>query len=197
MRSYTLLAPFYDLVAAPAFRRAREASLRPLHGIESGAVFLNGVGTGLDLPWLPTTHRYTALDLTPAMMNRALVRARGFDITWTQGDSESLPFRDGVFDHAVLHLILAVVARPDRALAESARVLKIGGTLLVFDKFLAPHSAAPLRRLLSPLASRIATRTDLVFEPVLDGVPQLRVLSDEPALARGWFRRIRLQKQSS
>lgn len=196
MRSYTLLAPFYDLVAAPAFRGAREVSLKPLHGIAPAAVFLNGVGTGLDLAWLPTTHRYTALDLTRAMMNRALPRARGFDITWTQGDSEALPFRDAVFDHGVLHLILAVVARPDHALSEAARVLKVGGTLLVFDKFLARDSAAPLRRFLSPLASRIATRTDVVFEPLLDGVPGLRVVSDEPALARGWFRRIRLEKQA-
>jgi hypothetical protein len=36
---------------------------------------------------------------------------------------------------------------------------------------------------------------DVVFETVLDGVPQLRVVTDEPALAGGWFRRIRLEKR--
>jgi ubiquinone/menaquinone biosynthesis C-methylase UbiE len=160
-------------------------------------IFLNGVGTGLDLPYLSKKHRYTALDLTPAMMKRAAPRAHGFDITWTQGDSERLPFRDDAFDYAVLHLIIAVVAHPARALAEAARVVRAGGTLLVFDKFLERGAAAPLRRALSPLAGAIATRTDVVFETLLESVPQLRVVSDEPALARGWFRRIRLERVES
>jgi hypothetical protein len=94
----------------------------------------------------------------------------------------------------VLHLIVAVVPHAERALREAARTLKIGGTLLLLDKFLPTGAKAPLRRFVNPIVSRIATRTDVVFEDVLDRVPRLRVVSDEPALARGWFRRIRLQK---
>ncbi len=195
MPAYTVLAPFYDFVAGPAFRRARVASLEYLGDAARQDVLLNGIGTGLDLPYLPKTHRYAALDLTRAMLERALPRGRGFDVAWTQGDSEALPFRDATFDCAVLHLIIAVVSRPLRALEETARVLKPGGTLLVFDKFLAPGATAPLRRLLSPLAARIATNTDVVFETLLQRVPQLRVVTDEPAVARGWFRRIRLEKR--
>lgn len=192
---YRLLAPFYDFIAGPAFSRARVASLQYLREAAPQDVLLNGIGTGLDLAYLPKTHRYAALDLTHAMLERALPRGHGFDITWTQGDSQVLPFRDATFDSAVLHLIVAVVSRPQRALQEAARVVKPGGTLLLFDKFLAPGAKAPLRRLLSPLASRIATNTDVVFESLLADVPQLRVVSDEPALARGWFRRIRLEKR--
>ena len=193
-RSYTLLAPVYDLAAGPVFERARRASLAPLSAFSPRHVLLNGVGTGLDLPHLPASHRYTALDLTRAMIERGLRRAGALDICWIEGDSEALPFSENTFDCAVLHLIIAVVPHPARALREATRVVKNGGTLLLFDKFLAAGSSAPLRRLLNPLVSRIATRTDVVFETLIEDEPRLRMISNEPAGAGGWFRRIVLEK---
>jgi phosphatidylethanolamine/phosphatidyl-N-methylethanolamine N-methyltransferase len=47
------------------------------------------------------------------------------------------------------------------------------------------------------LAAGIATRTDVMFEEVLEKTPGLQVAGDEPALAGGWFRFIRLQKRAS
>lgn len=195
--SYTLLAPFYDLVAGPAFAKAREKSLRLLPRGSPCSVLLSGIGTGLDLPYLPACHRYTGLDVTQAMLKRAMPRATGLNFCWVQGDSQALPFKNACFDHAVLHLILAVVPDAAKALQETARTLKAGGTILIFDKFLRPGAQAPLRRLLSPLAAGIATRTDVVFEKALKKVPGLLLTSDEPALAGGWFRFIRLQKRSA
>ncbi len=192
--SYTLLAPFYDLVVGPAFRAARRRSLAALPRGGSGMVLLNGVGTGLDLPLLPSGYRYVGLDLTRAMLAHCARRAASLDFVPVQGDSLALPFRDASFDHAVLHLILAVVPEAARALAETARVVRPGGNILVFDKFLRPGQRAPLRRLLNPLAARVATRLDVVFEDLLPGVPAVRVLSDEPAAAGGWFRLIRLER---
>ena len=194
-RSYTLLAPLYDTVVGWASRRARAESLQLLQTLPAGDVFLDGVGTGLDLPYLPPRHRYAALDLTRAMLVRALPRTRDLDVAWIQGNSEALPFPDSAFDCAVLHLIVAVVAHPDRALMEAARVVRRGGTLLVLDKFLARGSAAPVRRLLSPLVARIATRTDVELETLLEKTPCLRVIGDTPALAGGWFRRLVLEKK--
>lgn len=193
--SYTLLAPFYDLVAGTAFTAARRASLAVLPRDESGRVLVNGVGSGLDLPFLPHIHSYVGLDLTRAMLTRSLRRAVDMQFAAVQGDSLALPFRDASFDHAVLHLILAVVPDAARALAETARVVRRGGQILIFDKFLGRGQSAPLRRLLNPLAARIATRLDVVFEDILAAVPGLRVISNEPAVAGGWFRRIRLEKR--
>lgn len=95
----------------------------------------------------------------------------------------------------VLHLIVAVVPQPERCLAEAARVLKPGGRILIFDKFLQRGKRAWIRRSLSVISAKFATRLDVVFEDVLDNIPNLKVISDEPALAGGWFRLIELQRE--
>jgi len=192
--SYSLAAPFYDALIERPMREARKRSLQALPTGECRQILISGVGTGLDLPWLPRLHRYTALDFNPAMLARAKLRQHGLEVSFVLGDSMALPFPDAHFDHVVLHLILAVVPNPKHCLSESARVLKPGGTIILFDKFLQPQQPAPLRRLLNILTRRIATRLDVVFEDVLQAAPMLAVMRDEPMLARGWFRGIVLQK---
>jgi len=194
-RSYSLIAPLYDMFVARPLMHARIRSLRALPAIHAGKVLLSGIGTGLDLPLLPKLHRYTALDFNGAMLERAKPRGSDLHVDWVMGDSMALPFSDAHFDHVVLHLILAVVPQPGRCLSEAARVLKHGGTIIVLDKFLRPHQTALLRRALNPLSRRIATRMDVVFEEVLSGVPQLQKVSDMPLLVGGWFRGIVLQKK--
>lgn len=192
-QSYTLIAPFYDAVIARATCSARARSLAALRE-ESGRVLLAGVGTGLDLPHLPARHHYVGLDLTAAMLRLALARTGHVDFAPVQGDAQRLPFADASFDCAVLHLILAVVPEPEACFAEISRVLKPGGQILIFDKFLRRGQSARLRRLINPLVRRVATRLDVVFEDLLAATPGLTLESDEPALASGWFRLIRLRK---
>jgi len=192
--SYTFLAPVYDLIAGPTFRAARRDSLAALPREPRGTVLLNGVGSGLDFQFLPRGHRYIGLDLTRAMLARSVRRATRHESFPVLGNSLALPFRDACFDHAVLHLILAVVPDAGRALAETARVVRPGGSILVFDKFLKPNQRAPLRRLLNPFAERLFTRLDVVLDDVVPRVPGLRVLSDEPAATGGWFRRLLLER---
>jgi phosphatidylethanolamine/phosphatidyl-N-methylethanolamine N-methyltransferase len=192
-QSYSLIAPFYDFVIARPLLKARASSLLRLPD-KPGRVLLSGVGTGLDLPLLPLMHRYTALDFNAAMLSRGRRRAVNLNVEWVLGDSMALPFADAAFDHVVLHLILAVVPYPEKCLTEAARVLKPGGTILIFDKFLRKGQYALLRRALNPLTRRFATRLDVVFEDALKDEPQLQVLNDVPLLANGWFRGIVLQK---
>jgi phosphatidylethanolamine/phosphatidyl-N-methylethanolamine N-methyltransferase len=193
--SYSLIAPIYDLAISGPLRAARIRSLRSLPTDVAEKVLLSGIGTGLDLPLLPQLHHYTALDFNAAMLSRAKPRGAGLQVEWVLGDSMALPFADAQFDHVVLHLIVAVVPQPGQCLSEAARVLKPGGSIIIFDKFLRPNKLALLRRALNPLSRRIATRMDVVFEEVLSAVPQLRLVSDVPMLAGGWFRGIVLQKK--
>ncbi|MBI5006405.1 MAG: class I SAM-dependent methyltransferase [Nitrosomonadales bacterium] len=192
--SYSLIAPLYDLAIERPMREARKASLASLPASEQRHVLISGAGTGLDLPLLPALHRYTALDFNPQMLAHAVPRGKHLEVDFVLGDSMDLPFADAQFDHVVLHLIVAVVPEPQRCLSEAARVLKPGGTIILFDKFLHPGQRAPLRRLFNGLTRRFATRMDVVFEDVLRAAPELAVESDQPVLASGWFRGIVLRK---
>jgi ubiquinone/menaquinone biosynthesis C-methylase UbiE len=197
--SYSLIAPIYDLAISGPLRAARSQSLRSLPIDTAEKVLISGIGTGLDLPLLPKLHHYTGLDFNAAMLSRAKLRGaqlhdEDLQIEWVLGDSMALPFADEQFDHVVLHLIVAVVPQPAQCLGEAARVLKPGGTIILFDKFLRPNKLALLRRALNPLSRRIATRMDVVFEEVLAEVPTLQMVSNVPLLAGGWFRGIVLRK---
>jgi ubiquinone/menaquinone biosynthesis C-methylase UbiE len=194
--SYTLFAPIYDAFVAPFTAGARRDSLLRLREGAHDEVLLVGIGSGLDLPLLPLGPRYTGLDLTPAMLDRARRKAAALklDIRLDVGDARHLPYGDAAFDAVVLHLILAVTPHPERVLVEAARVLRRGGRILILDKFLRPGQKAPLRRLISPLLGLLATRTNIVFEEVLAQARGLELVSDTPALAGGWFRQIELRK---
>jgi len=195
--SYTFLAPIYDTIVSKATAPMRRTSLANLDDINNKDILLCGIGTGLDLPHLPPGARYTGIDLTPAMLTRALQRRRDdLDMTFDTGDVMQLPYDDAVFDHVIMHLILAVVPEPEKALREAARVLKPGGKIYILDKFLRPGQLAPMRRLLNILIQHIATRTDVVFESLLTTTPELSVLHDENCIPGGWFRTIVVQKKA-
>lgn len=193
--SYRLVAPVYDILVRRVTGPARKRSLATLDQADALDVLVSGAGTGLDFPFLPPRHHYVALDFTAAMQAQAAQRKPALNLNWVLGDSMALPFGDARFDRVVLHLILAVVPQPEHCLAEAARVLRPGGRILIFDKFLRRGQRAPLRRAMNTLSSRVATRLDVVFEDLLENVPQLTEVSNEPALVNGWFRLIELRKE--
>ena len=196
-QSYTLLAPIYDAIVSSATAPMRRDSLRALNARAEDRILLAGFGTGLDIPYLPEHADYFAMDLTAAMLMRSRQRLiPPHRIYLHRANVMQMPYADNSFDCVVLHLILAVVSQPHTVLAEASRVLKPGGRILILDKFLRPGQRAPMRRLLNLLIRHIATRTDVVFEDLLPRSPQLQLISDEPCLAGGWFRRIQLQKSN-
>lgn len=197
--SYTLLAPIYDGIVAQATKSFRQLSLNTLAPAStSQKILLAGVGSGLDLPELPPGPAYVGIDLTPAMLRRAQRRnSKDINAALHCGDVHRLPYANESFDTVVMHLILAVVPQPDKALQEAVRVLKPGGHLHIVDKFLRPGELALIRRLLNHVVRHIATRTDVVFEPLHAQQPQLQLLRDQPLDPTGWFRFIRLQKIQS
>ncbi len=197
-QGYTLIAPLYDACVAPFTAGARQQSLALLNREEPVRdVLIVGVGSGLDIPLLPVGPRYVGLDLTPAMLARAERKAQNtlVDIRLELGDAGSLNYSDASFDAVIMHLILAVVPHSEEILAEAARVLRAEGRILVLDKFLRPNQRAPLRRLVSPILGAFATRTDVVLEELLTRTPELELIEDHPAMARGWFRQIVLRKR--
>jgi SAM-dependent methyltransferase len=69
--------------------------------------------------------RVTGVDFSPAMVERARGRVPGAD--FRVADAEDLPFDDASFDAVVMNFGLLHLARPERAVAETARVLRPGG----------------------------------------------------------------------
>ncbi len=191
--SYTLLAPIYDAMVASATASIRKKSLAQLDDVHGKKILLAGVGTGLDFEHLPAGAEYHGIDLTPAMLKRARRRIQSNQsIKLSIGDVTDLPFTDEEFDVVICHLILAVVPDPEKMIIEVERVLKPGGQVLILDKFIRPGQFAPCRKLLNLFIRHIATRTNVVFEQVLAHSPKLKLVSDEPTMVGGWFRRIKL-----
>lgn len=192
---YTLYAPFYDLIVRRIARGRRRAI--ELLNVQAGErVLIVGCGTGLDLELLPRNARITAIDLTPAMVEKTRTRAAalGMDVDARVMDAARLDFDDAVFDCAVLHLILAVVPDPYRTAAEASRVLRIGGRASVFDKFL-PGDRAPslLRRIANGVTRVVATEINRRIGDILAGTG-LEIVRDEPSVFGGTFRVLLLHR---
>jgi ubiquinone/menaquinone biosynthesis C-methylase UbiE len=177
---YTLWAPHYDRVTK--FDRERRHSVSLL-GLEPGErLLIIGCGTGADLPYVPQGVEVLATDLTPAMLRQAAARARpGIELRVMDGMALDLP--DGCFDAVLLHMVLEVIPDPVRCLREAARVLRPGGRLTVFDKFLRDHDRpGAIRRAGLGLLDFFFTSTNRRMGEILTrSQAPLSVEHDEPA----------------
>jgi ubiquinone/menaquinone biosynthesis C-methylase UbiE len=134
----------------PAIHRERRAVLAPAHG----DILELGIGTGLNFPLYPASvDRITGLGPDPALDRRALGRAaaRRLTVDYVAGDARALPFDAGSFDTVVSTLVLCTVPEPHRAVAEVLRVLRPGGSFLVFEHVIWPKGwLRGLQRILDP-----------------------------------------------
>ncbi len=179
---YSFWAPHYDRVTR--FPRERRRSIELLALRPGERLLIIGCGTGADLPFVPTEVEVLATDLTPAMIRQAEAHART-GIEYRVMDGMALDLPDGGFDAAILHMVLEVIPDPVRCLAEAARVLRLGGRLAVFDKFLPDEaSVGPLRRAGLALLDFVFTSTNRRMGEILarSGAPFV-VERDEPSVA--------------
>ena len=189
---YSFLAPLYDLGAA-GHDAARRRAVKLLALAPGDRVLIVGVGTGQDLLFLPANVQVTAVDLAPAMLERA--RRRHPQAEFAVMEGEHLDFPSASFDAVLLHQVLEVAARPEALLRESARVLAISGRISVFDKFVpADHRLAPWRRALANALDVCFTTTKLVFEDLLrEARAPLEIAADE-LCGQGPFRVVVLRR---
>ena len=105
-----------------------------------------GCGTGRGSEALaPFVARVIAVDASAAMLQAARKRVQSFDnVELRRGELETLPIDDALLDAATLMLVLHHVTEPARALAETARVLKPGGRVILVDML--PHDREHYRQ---------------------------------------------------
>jgi ubiquinone/menaquinone biosynthesis C-methylase UbiE len=194
---YTVWAPAYDAIArAAGFDTARRLSIDRLRLASGDRVLIVGAGTGLDLDFLPSDIDVTAIDVTPAMLKQLERRAAGTgrSVTARIMDARRLAFPDSSFDAVVMHLIIAVMPEPERGLREAVRVLKPGGRIAVFDKFLRDEEHPSLkRRLLNVLAKPLFSDLNRRLGPLMTGT-RLVIERDEPVAFGGTYRVLTLTK---
>lgn len=194
-RRYDFYAPFYDAMAV-ILRPGRRAAIQRLALQPGEHVLIVGCGTGLDLDHLPPGLRLTGLDVSPGMLQRARRRTArlGLTVDLRAGDARALPFADATFDVIILHLILAVAPDPEIVARESARVLRSGGRVSIFDKFL-PLGTRPslLRTLLNAPARWLFSDLNRHVEPLLASAG-LTIVANLPGAFRGRYRHLLARK---
>jgi demethylmenaquinone methyltransferase/2-methoxy-6-polyprenyl-1,4-benzoquinol methylase len=159
------LGPTYDRVGAtlslgqdPRWRRFLVSRLPP----DGGHVLDVATGTGLvAAELLRRGFRVTGLDQSPGMLAVAGHRL-GERVQLVESPAETMPFRDGAFDHLTFTYLLRYVDDPGATLAELARVVRPGGTLASLE-FGVPRGLARVAwelyvRTVLPLAGRALRR---------------------------------------
>ena len=144
------------------------------------------VGTGagaLALALAPFVREVVGLDPVPELLELARERATP-NSEFVEGDGTALPFPDGDFDFSSTHRTLHHIARPDRIVAELARVTQPGGHVLVVDQ-LAPDDPAEAAALhefetvRDPSHARLLTDTELRELFAVNGLVLVRERQEE------------------
>ena len=193
---YTIYTPVYDLIAE-FFKDSREKSIKSLEVKKGDKVLIVGAGTGLDLEFLPIGCEIVATDITPSMVERIKSRNKilNLQVQAVVMDGQALEFTDKSFDKIILHLILAVIPDPIACIKESERVLKQGGQIVVFDKFVRmDRKVSLIRKFANLLTNFLFSDITRDFESIVNK-SGLTVLSDKDADFHGNFRLIKLIKR--
>ncbi|MDQ2637396.1 MAG: class I SAM-dependent methyltransferase [Actinomycetota bacterium] len=164
----------------------------------SGRVLELGFGSGLNIRWYPDTvdqiHAVEPSDGGWEMSQRRRNRS-SVPIVRSGLDGQDLAEADASFDAVLCTFSLCTIPDPARALAESIRVLKPGGTFAFLEHGLAPEAATVRRqRRWEPIQRRVGGGCHLtrdVEELISDSGLAMTSLTKEylpgPKFAHPWL----------
>src|SRR5262245_60257224 len=118
-RVYSVLARVYDGFFDWALGPGRRRAVEKLPIRAGDRVLEIGVGTGLSLPLYPEHAEVTGIDISGAMLDRAVCRLEALGragVFLRRMDARSLAFRDGRFDHVLAPYVISVVPEPERVM---------------------------------------------------------------------------------
>lgn len=152
-RRQTTSAQFFDS-AAGQWDKLRAELFGPASHLQALPALLDerwtigdlGCGTGqITAAIAPFVARVIAVDRSGDMLQAARRRLRGItNVDIRRGELEALPVGDAELDAATLLLVLHHLPDPAAALAETARVLRPGGRLMIADML--PHDHEEYRQ---------------------------------------------------
>ncbi|MDG9700986.1 class I SAM-dependent methyltransferase [Streptomyces sp. DH37] len=133
---------------------AYDAAVAELGLLPGGTVLDAGCGTGRALPALRAAvgreGTVLGVDLTPAMLEVAVLAGRHRGALLTVADAARLPLREGVLDAVFAAGLVSHLPDPAAGLRELARVVRPGGRLALFHPVGRAALAARRGRRLTP-----------------------------------------------
>ena len=162
-QAYDRWAPVYDLVFGGVFSKGRDAAIQATNKL-SGRVLEVGVGTGISLPLYAPHVRIFGTDISEAMLKKAKRRVAELRLKNIEGlavmDAEKLEFPDNSFDVVMAQYVVTAVPNPEAALDEFARVLRVGGELIILTRVSADDGMRRfIEQRLQPVVRRLGFRT--------------------------------------
>lgn len=165
--AYGRLAPIYDFVFGPVFRRGRAEAIKVAERI-GGRILEVGVGTGLSLPQYAVANRIVGVDISERMLKvarkrvvkRSLENVESIEV----GDAEDLRFESNSFDVVVAQYVVTACPNPEKALDEFARVVRPGGEIVITTRIGADRGMrAGIEKTLMPVTTKLGWRTEFPF----------------------------------
>lgn len=164
-------------------------------GAGLGGLMRQGASLGFQMTGLDITHGFSAL-------NKSLsLRASLPDtppLAWVTGDASALPFADRSFDAAIFQHSLMNIPDPARVIAESRRVLRHGGQIVMHEVVSGPNVAQlryPVPWAASSEHSHLLSLAELTRLLETGGF-QLEHVDDWSEMALAWRQRQRQKEQT-
>lgn len=165
--AYRFYAPLYDRLFGAVLDPGRQALTDAVCSAKPTSLLEIGVGTGLNLCRYPADTEIVGIDVSKEMLAIAQQRASMLSdrrIQLKLMDAESMDFPNGYFDCVVMPYVLSVTPDPRRLVAETRRVCRKGGTILILNHFSGSRFWWFLERAVRPFADRIGFRSDFCFQ---------------------------------
>lgn len=196
-RSYARWAPVYDRTFGAITNVGRRRATALLSEL-GGSVLEVGVGTGLALRHYDRRVSVTGVDYSAEMLDkaRAKVAAEGLQnvAALHRMDARLLEFPDESFDHVAAMHVISVVPEPEKVMAEIARVVRPGGSVVLVNHFSRETGAlAWAERAAAPLADLLGWHSDFARSRVL-GDARLRLVEECSLPPLGMMTLMRLVK---
>ena len=196
-RSYARWAPVYDRTFGAVTNVGRRRATAILSEL-GGSVLEVGVGTGLALRHYGPRAIVTGVDYSDEMLSKARAKVAEEGLTNVASlrrmDARELDFPDESFDHVACMHVISVVPEPERVMAEIARVVRPGGTVVIVNHFKRDKGVlAAAERLAAPLADLLGWHSDFDKGQVL-GEARLQLVEERTLPPLGMMTLMRLVK---
>lgn len=199
-KSYARWAPVYDRTFGAVTRIGRRRAVDALNSL-GGKVLEVGVGTGLSLPSYRSDVSVTGIDASAEMLAKAQQKVADLGLRNIEAlrlmDARAMEFPDRSFDHVSAMHIMSVVPEPERVMAEIARVLRPGGTVVIVNHFARDASDRTaltwLERLAAPFADLLGWHSDFSRSVVM-GTPGLSLVEEQHLPPFGMMTLLRFRK---